>query len=194
MQVNLALGDGTIQKVNIGYGIIPAASEFLRKERMSSFEATLDLLAKHGDPETSKESILNATKDYQKNQIPTDGEIREWLVTPHGVQFAVSHGSKKTSRWTIAQAEDVLDELDEECYVLLIRAINVVASGQDAVNFDDRLRKASKMQFERRLEEMERLAADPVNTQKRNKKHQDLLDHMPGGGLFGKEQADQNAQ
>jgi hypothetical protein len=192
MQIKLSQEDGTVTNVNIGYGLIPAASEFLRKERRIAFEATLELLTKYGDPDSAKQSIIEATKDYQKTQIPTDGEIREWLVTPHGVQFAVSHGSKKSTKWTIEQAEDVLDGLNEESYISLIRAINVVAAGQEAVNYDERLRKASKAQFEKRLAEMERLAAEPIQPARQRKKREatELLDRMPEPDLFGETATD----
>jgi hypothetical protein len=98
----------------IGLSVLTAAFEKIKQSRHDLFRATMSVIASSGSPD-AKDSLIMLLEDHIRNQVPTDQEVRDWLLTCEGQAFCLVHGTRNyPTKLTPETANMVLDEMSEE--------------------------------------------------------------------------------
>lgn len=155
MKIVELTSDGKVtQKITVGYGLIPAATEHIRQQRKTLFELSMAMLKEVSDPSVAQGEIVRTIEEYRETQTPQDGYVRIWLTTPVGVQFAIHHGTRKGTKLTMDQALEILDETDESAYRTLVAAIDEICLGKDLLERKNKINDAFKSAEALRLDKI----------------------------------------
>lgn len=145
--------DGVPVDCSIGYSLLSAASTKLKEIRHATFRQNVDDVAKSGATEASQHAILDAFQEHVRTQVPSDGDVREWLMTIDGQHFALIHGTRNcTKKLDVETSSIVLDGMDEKEMQSLADAVSDLCYGSEYAKVNrehdaERLRMA-KIQLE----------------------------------------------
>jgi len=115
----------------IGLSVLTAAFEKIKQSRHDLFRATMSVIASSGSPD-AKDSLIMLLEDHIRNQVPTDQEVRDWLLTCEGQAFCLVHGTRNYPvKLTSETANMVLDELTEEAANELADAVASICYGSE---------------------------------------------------------------
>lgn len=131
MKLGLKLNGSQID-CNIGYSLLTAAASKIKEDRHADFRKTIDAIAQAGPNDAAKESILSAFREHTRTQVPTDQEVRQWLLTSEGQLFCLIHGTRNyPTKLTQETAGIVLDDMTEEEATSLADAIGNLCYGAE---------------------------------------------------------------
>lgn len=125
--------DGSTVKCRLGFGVMIAATEYLKEKRKREYRESRDLLAECGSstPELQAE-IVRITAEFLKNQTPSAEDVSDWLQTLDGIRFFMEYGTKNGPKKLNAETiERVLDQMPEEEFKKLIYAISELCLGSE---------------------------------------------------------------
>ena len=154
MKLQLRL-NGTTCECSIGYSLLTAAFDHIKNDRHKLFKQTIEAIASAGSTLDAKESVLMALEEHIRSQVPTDSDIKQWLLTIEGQKFALIHGTRNyPTKLTSQTVEIVLDDMSEEEANSLVDAIGSLCFGS-AMSEVNRASSDQLLQKSRiRLEEM----------------------------------------
>lgn len=160
--------NGSVFDCNIGYSLLTAAAEHIKKTRHANFQATIDTLAAGGPSDAAKESILTAFQDHTRNQVPTDQEVKQWLLTLEGQKFSLMHGTRNYPvKLTPETADMALDDMDEPEVTSLTDAIGSLCFGAEMsrINRETSLEmvKMARMELDSLKDEVQKAATISVD-------------------------------
>ena len=147
--------NGSPSECSIGYSLLTAAFDYLKKERHSLFRATIEAIASAGASLDSKESVLMVLEEHIRNQIPSDGEVKQWLITSEGQKFALIHGTRNyPTKLNSQTVEMVLDDMTEGEADAMVDAIGSLCFGAEMAKVNrESVTQMSRMS-QLRLEDM----------------------------------------
>lgn len=124
--------DGSTVKCRTGFGVIIAATEYLKEQRKQEYRESRDLLAEGGNSQIIQEEITKLTSEFLKKQTPTTEEVYDWLQTTVGIRFFLKHGTKDgPKKLNDESTERLLDQMSEADFTSLVETIAELCYGKE---------------------------------------------------------------
>lgn len=157
--------DGSSFQCNIGYSLLTHAADYLKKQRHLAFRATIETIASCGASVDSKESVLMALEEHIRTQVPSDKEVKQWLLTLEGQKFSLIHGTRNyPEKLNEDSASIAMDEMDEKMANDLADAIGSLCFGAEMsiINRESSMEliKMARLELEKLKEQVEEAGKD----------------------------------